>query len=424
MEPRRTVAALFIACFALLGSTQAVSLEVKEGNTTCIRAELSASFSITYNTSSGTSMVDVSLPDSAAVDPAESSCGTNGSPSWLVAVFGSGHALQLTFASNGSVYSMANLSLQYNLSDSSLFPGSNSSDVVTVVSSSLGIWATLNTTYRCNSPVSFNVGGVTVTFRDMRLEAYMPGNDLSDTESICTADQAMTTAPPTTNSTTTTATTTAATTTAPAPTPPGTPDRGRYSVLNGTGTECLLAHMGLQLNVSYFSRPQNKTIQSLVNLNPKLVNSSGSCEATTALLTLTQEQSVVINFTFTLNASTSRYHLSAISLFANWPDMTRPLLTGNASLNYLQSTLGHSYMCNAERVLAVAPDFSLNTFSLQVQPFDVTSNQFGTAEECQVDRDQMLIPIIVGATLAGLVLIVLIAYLIGRKKSHAGYQTI
>lgn len=46
------------------------------------------------------------------------------------------------------------------------------------------------------------------------------------------------------------------------------------------------------------------------------------------------------------------------------------------------------------------------------------------AEECQMDQDQMLIPIIVGASLAGLVLIVLIAYLIGRKKSHAGYQTI
>lgn len=417
------MAALCIACFALLGSTQAVSLEVKESNTTCIRAELSALFSITYNTSSGTSTVDVSLPDSAAVDPSESSCGTNGSPSWLMAVFGSGHALQLTFASNSSVYSVANLSLQYNLSDSSLFPGSNSSDVVTVMSSSLGIWATLNTTYRCNSPVSFNVGGVTVTFRDMKLEAYMPGNDLSATESICTADQATTTAPPTTNSTTTT-TTTAATTTAPAPTPPGTPERGTYSVFNGSGTECLLANMGLQLNVSYFSQSQNKTIQSLVNLNPKLVNASGSCEAITALLTLTQEQSIVINFTFTLNSSTSRYHLSAISLSANWPDMTRPLLTGNASLNYLQSTLGHSYMCNAERVLAVTPDFSLNTFSLQVQPFDVTSKQFAMAEECQVDRDQMLIPIIVGATLAGLVLIVLIAYLIGRKKSHAGYQTI
>lgn len=36
------------------GSTQAVSLEVKDGNTTCIKAELLASFSITYNTTSST----------------------------------------------------------------------------------------------------------------------------------------------------------------------------------------------------------------------------------------------------------------------------------------------------------------------------------------------------------------------------------
>lgn len=54
-------------------------------------------------------------------------------------------------------------------------------DVVTLVSSSVGIWATLNTTYRCISPASFDVGGANVTFSNMRLEAYMPGNDLSPT---------------------------------------------------------------------------------------------------------------------------------------------------------------------------------------------------------------------------------------------------
>ncbi len=41
-----------------------------------------------------------------------------------------------------------------------------------------------------------------------------------------------------------------------------------------------------------------------------------------------------------------------------------------------------------------------------------------------MDQENMLIPIIVGVALAGLVLIVLIAYLIGRKRTHAGYQTI
>lgn len=56
--------------------------------------------------------------------------------------------------------------------------------VVTVVSSSVGIWAAVNTTYRCLSPVPFQVGGATVTFSNMRLEAYMPGNDLSPRGSV------------------------------------------------------------------------------------------------------------------------------------------------------------------------------------------------------------------------------------------------
>ncbi|XP_040890375.1 lysosome-associated membrane glycoprotein 1a [Toxotes jaculatrix] len=416
MKLSHALAALIIGGCAALGCIQAVTLEVKEGNSTCIKAELSASFSITYNTSSSTRTAQVSLPNSATVDTGSSSCGTDGSSPWLVAVFGSGHALGLSFSSNGSLYSVTNLTLQYNLSDTSVFPEANSSIVVTVESASVGIWATINTTYRCVSATTFTVGGATVTFSDVRLEAYMPGNDLSPTESVCMADKASTTAPSTTAATTTTA--------APAPTPPGTPEQGTYIVNNSNGTVCLLAQMGLQFNVSYVSKSQNKTVQDFVNLTPNLTSSSGLCEASRATLVLTQEQTTALNFTFTLNSTTNKYHLSGIALLANWSDMTAPFSASNMNLNYLRSTLGRSYMCNAEQTLVVEPNFSLNTFRLHVQPFGVTTNQFATAEECQMDQDQMLIPIIVGAALAGLVLIVLIAYLIGRKRSHAGYQTI
>ncbi|XP_068586279.1 lysosome-associated membrane glycoprotein 1a [Cebidichthys violaceus] len=416
MKLSHALAALIIAWFADLGCIQAVTLEVKEGNSTCIKAELSATFSITYNTSSSTSTVQVPLPDSSTVDAVSSSCGTDDKSPWLVAVFGPGHALGLSFSTSGSLYSVANLTLQYNLSDASIFPEANSSDVVTVVSSSVGIQATINTTYRCVSASTFGLGEAAVTFSDMRLEAYMSGNDLSPTESVCAADQTTTTAPPTTAGTTTTA--------APAPTPPGTPERGTYSVNNRNGTVCLLAQMGLQLNVSYFSLSQNKTIQDLVNLTPNLTRSSGSCEASSASLVLTQGGSTTLNFTFTLNSTSNKYHLSGVTLLADWSDATVPISASNTSLDYLRSTLGRSYMCNAEQTLFVVPTFSLNTFRLQVQPFEVTTDQFATAEECQMDQDQMLIPIIVGAALAGLVLIVLVAYLIGRKRSHAGYQTI
>ncbi|KAK6325743.1 hypothetical protein J4Q44_G00050850 [Coregonus suidteri] len=104
--------------------------------------------------------------------------------------------------------------------------------------------------------------------------------------------------------------------------------------------------------------------------------------------------------------------------------MTAPFNTSNSSLDYLRGSLGRSYMCSSEQTLAVDQNFSLNTFQLQVQPFGLTRGQFAQAEECQLDQDNMLIPIVVGAALAGLVLIVLIAYLIGRKRRPAGYQTI
>lgn len=405
--------------FVVLGCIHAVTLEVKDKNSTCIKADLSASFSIAYNTSRTVRTVQISLPNSTTVDAASSTCGKDGGSPWLVAVFGFGHTLGLSFSTNGSLYDVANLTLQYNLSDTSVFPSANMSGVVTLVSASVGIQAAINTTYRCVSPTVIAVSTANVTFTNMRLEAYMPGNDLSRAESICMADQTSTTTSPTTVSTTT-----AAPTPTPTPTPSGTPEQGNYTVKDTNGTTCLLAQMGLQLNVSYTSRSQNKTVQELLNLTPNLTNSSGSCGASSATLVLTGGQNTTLNFTFTLNSTTSKYHLSGITLFANWADMSVPFSVSNTSLDYLRSTLGYSYMCNAEQTLFVSAAFSLNTFKLQVQPFGVKTDQFATAEQCQMDKNQMMIPIIVGAALAGLVLITLIAYLIGKRRSHAGYQAI
>jgi len=45
--------------------------------------------------------------------------------------------------------------------------------------------------------------------------------------------------------------------------------------------------------------------------------------------------------------------------------------------------------------------------------------------DCKDDRAvSNLVPIIVGGALGGLILIVLIAYLIGRKRSRRGYEQV
>lgn len=206
---------------------------------------------------------------------------------------------------------------------------------------------------------------------------------------------------------------------------PGRPDKGDYQVTSSNGTVCLLASLGIQLNITYNSTSQNKTLQEIMNIQPNLTKSSGSCDTSSALLKLTTDaEKTSLTFVFTLNTTSNKYHLSEVSLTAALPDMKGPFVAQNQSLGYLQGTLGFSYMCRAMQTLGVAPDFAINTFQVQVQPFGVTGKQFAAAEECQLDEDDMLIPIIVGAALAGLVFIVLLAYLIGRKRSHAGYQSI
>ncbi|XP_072252847.1 lysosome-associated membrane glycoprotein 1b [Leuresthes tenuis] len=206
---------------------------------------------------------------------------------------------------------------------------------------------------------------------------------------------------------------------------PVRPERGMYRVTSSNGTTCLLAYMGIQLNISFSSISQNKTLQDVFNLNPNVTKVSGSCEPETARLRLTTDgDKTDLTFVFTLNTTSDKYHLSEVTLKAVVPDMKDPFSVQNSSLNYLRGTLGRSYMCREEQTLTVAQNLSINTFQVQVQPFGLKGDQFGAAEECQLDEDDMLIPIIVGAALAGLVLIVLLAYLIGRKRSHAGYQTI
>lgn len=211
-------------------------------------------------------------------------------------------------------------------------------------------------------------------------------------------------------------------TTAPPHKNPAIPAQGVYKLLNENGTVCLKANMGLQINIS-FPSSLNTTEQSVVNINPNETASTGSCGKKNAILILSG-QKTELTFKFFLNTTSNKYHLSSVSIAADWPDMEGSFLAHNDSLDYLRSRLGFSYMCRSEQILEVSQNFSLNTYSLHVQPFGLTGDTFGSALECLLDEDDLIIPIVVGAALAGLVLVVLLAYLIGRKRSHAGYQTI
>lgn len=90
------------------------------------------------------------------------------------------------------------------------------------------------------------------------------------------------------------------------PTPKEKPDVGTYSVSNGNGT-CLLAMMGLQLNIT-----QDK-VTSVININPNSTNSSGSCHPQTAHLRLNSSTIKYLDFVFAVK-NENRFYLKEVNV--------------------------------------------------------------------------------------------------------------
>ncbi|XP_055101084.1 lysosome-associated membrane glycoprotein 1 isoform X1 [Symphalangus syndactylus] len=403
---------LLLLLLGLVHCASAAMFMVKNGNgTACIMANFSAAFSVNYDTKSGPKNMTFDLPSDATVVLNSSSCGKeNTSNPSLVIAFGRGHTLTLNFTRNATGYSVQLMSFVYNLSDTHLFPNASSKEIKTVESIT-DIRADIDKKYRCVSGTQVHMNNVTITLHDATIQAYLSNSSFSRGETRCEQDRpSPTTAPPVPPS--------------PSPSPvPESPSVDKYNV-SGTNGTCLLASMGLQLNLTY-ERKDNTMVTRLLNINPNKTSASGSCGAHLVTLELHSEGTTVLLFQFGMNASSSQFFLQGIQLNTILPDARDPAFkAANGSLRVLQATVGNSYKCNAEEHVRVTKAFSVNIFKVWVQAFKVEGGQFGSVEECVLDENNMLIPIAVGGALAGLVLIVLIAYLVGRKRSHAGYQTI
>ncbi|XP_069812867.1 lysosome-associated membrane glycoprotein 1-like, partial [Dendropsophus ebraccatus] len=348
------------------------------------------------------------LPSGAVVDN-KSSC----DPPVLAFTFGLGYSLSINFNKSETEYYINQVVFTYNVSDLNTFPDSSENGTKQVSSNKAEISAKTSNYYQCTSPHLIIMGNANATFHNVKLEAYFTGTDYTGNATLCKEDVTPTTAP------TTTAPTTVPTrppTTAPVV--PKTPDTGDYRVNGSSGAPCILAKMGLQLNIT--AKKDDKNVTYVFNIDPKQVEAKGNCSGNYAALRLASKD-VDLLFNFTLNSTESKFFLGHVHLNTTVPETFN---IDSGSLSYLQTTTHKSYKCNSEQTFQITDSFSINTYNLQIQAFDIDGNKFGPAVDCTEDQNGMLVPIVVGAALAGLVLIVLIAYLIGRKRSHAGYQTI
>ncbi|XP_029389888.1 lysosome-associated membrane glycoprotein 2 isoform X2 [Mus pahari] len=401
-----------ILLFLFLGAVQSNALIVNltDSKGTCLYAEWEMNFTVTYETTNQTSKktITIAVPDKVTHDG--SSCGDDRNSAKIMIQYGSAVSWAVNFTKEASQYLIHDIVLFYNTSDSTEFPGAVPKGVVTIKNPNK-LKVPLDVVFKCNSVLTFNLNPVVQHYWGIHLQAFVQNGTVSKNEQVCEEDQTVTTVAPIIHSTAPATTTTLTPTSTPTP----TPTVGNYSIRNGN-TTCLLATMGLQLNIT------EEKVPFIFNINPSTTNFTGSCQPQTAQLRLNNSQIKYLDFIFAVKDE-KRFYLKEVNVNMYLANGSAFNISNN-NLSFWDAPLGSSYMCNKEQVLSVSRTFQINTFNLKVQPFNVTKGEYSTAQECSLDDDTILIPIIVGAGLSGLIIVIVIAYLIGRRKTYAGYQTL
>lgn len=139
------------------------------------------------------------------------------------------------------------------------------------------------------------------------------------------------------------------------------------------------------------------------------------------------------------SSAEERVFLSDITLQLYLDSVNFPNATGeNTYAERLNSNLhsvavNNSYRCNSQESIALDVQDSENSATihmahLQMEAFRTSANdKFSSAVDCPADKvvTSDIVPIAVGCALAALVVVVLVAYLIGRRRARQrGYQSV
>jgi len=134
--------------------------------------------------------------------------------------------------------------------------------------------------------------------------------------------------------------------------------------------------------------------------------------------------------TFTLVKDNTSYSLSDITVQWTLPGDAKKnvstVYTGDWNGTLFSVSADHSYLCLTQQSLKFNQDKKTNaTIGFDVDNFKIdafrstNSTDFRTVSECEMDdKKRDFVPLAVGGSLIALVVIVLIAFLIGRKRSR------
>jgi len=212
---------------------------------------------------------------------------------------------------------------------------------------------------------------------------------------------------------------------------------GKWNVTSDNVTY-IVAEMAVQLKIAY-DTVKNVTQYAILDI-PKDANASGICGNDTQSLSITwfnKDNKTENQFTifFEKNSTENRYMIRNISISVILTKEVFPDINDSVSITLyndkaeFSTPLHKSYRCAKEQTFDLMKSGSNQTFGavtlsqVQLEAFhEKMDTLFDTAEDCEKSSSPDIVPIAVGCALVALVAIVLIAYLVGRRRSQTrGY---
>jgi len=244
------------------------------------------------------------------------------------------------------------------------------------------------------------------------------------TTSTSTTTSSTSTSTTTQKTSTTTETTTAPPTPKPTPTPTPTPAAPKkypknigHWLLNETSTSNVSC---LALDAAFELKLPNVTTPVDVPLDANITGKCGEMEITASLTWMTGNDSNVLMLTF--GKKGSNFLLKDVSVSLPGQDVSGKL----ENVTLYETPLNRTYKCVSESPVKLSNQVELKVASMRVEPFRSSPfTGYSKEYECSSDDVSTVVPFAVGISLALLVVIVLVAYLIGRRRSRArGYQSV
>ncbi|XP_073333027.1 lysosome-associated membrane glycoprotein 3 isoform X2 [Pagrus major] len=197
------------------------------------------------------------------------------------------------------------------------------------------------------------------------------------------------------------------------------PPIGTYMLKNRAGKPCIKATVGVEYIVI-----EKKTWY--FNLDPSRVRTSGHCDDRDALLSFTlpdNAASLQLSFKkektlFYVTKLTA--HVSPLPVCKGCSNKTYSGLVDHEKL--FKTADGQSFKCKSENLLLMSSQLQIKLVPVQIQAFTLSRGQYGKEMECWADFNKRVIPIIIGATVLGLLLIAGLTYLFIKDRRTQGYD--